>query len=157
MKELDPREHKHDGELKAKGEYGKLDPHDELDENTDSNRETAGRRDRNAQKSHIFNRVHEVAVETGPESSLPRSNMRGVVYCKHEGEWAGRAGTKYLPSIIVDTKPESTERMMKLSNIAINKAIASNRTTRRDEKSSGCRKHSIFGEAALPNLFIKIS
>ena len=47
--------------------------------------------------------------------------------------------------------------MMKLSYIAINKAIASNRTTRRDEKSSGCRKHSIFGQAALPNLFIKIS
>ena len=78
MKELDPRERKHDGELKAKGEYGKLD--------TDANREIAGRRDRNAQKSHIFNRVHEVAVETGPESSLPRSNTRGVVYCKHEGE-----------------------------------------------------------------------
>ena len=74
MKELDPRERKHDGELKAKGEYGKLD--------TDANREIAGRRDRNAQKSHIFNRVHEVAVETGPESSLPRSNTRGVVYCK---------------------------------------------------------------------------
>ena len=144
MKELDPRERKHDGELKAKGEYGKLD--------TDANREIAGSRDKNAQKSHIFNRVHEVAVETGPESSLPRSNTRGVVYCKHEGEWAGRAGTKYLPSIIVDAKPES-----KLSYIAINKAIASNRTTRRDEKSSGCRKHSIFGQAALPNLFIKIS
>ena len=83
--------------------------------------------------------------------------MRGVVYCKHEGEWAGRAGTKYLPSIIVDAKPESTQRMMKLPYIAINKAIASNRTTCRDEKSSGCRKHSIFGQAALPNLIIKIS
>ena len=157
MKELDPRENKYDGELKAKCEYEKPDPHGELDENTDANREIAGRRDRNAQKSHIFNRVHEVAVETGPESSLPRSNTRGVVYCKHEGEWAGWAGTKNLPSIIIDAKPESTERMMKLSNIAINKAIASNRTTRRDEKSSGCRKHSIFGQAALPNLFIKIS